>query len=317
MRLHLLIPFLTLAGTLLAKQPGPSAESGMSRREVALDNLLSERRSQADLDKVVADARKAGISEQSVIEARFLYHVDRREDAAIAAMLPDFLAQDQRFRIEDSAIFSVREDWLAVIEYVRAIGALELADKDGFKTHITEAFWLSPRQASAFAPHIERLRLEESMRSVKIDFSTRLAPLAGGDALALEKLMEGNKAMILHFWSPASDESGSTMPDYAITANKLGEAGIAMVSILPADAPELVASAREMIRPLGDKPPGAWLIDHPTGTLARELLVRTFPTFILVSNEGNILFNGYPDDDGLWQALRGIDPAIVRPGMAE
>ena len=68
----------------------------------------------------------------------------------------------------------MKEDWLAVIEYVQAIAALKKGDKAAFKTHITEAFWLSPRQASAFAPHIDRMRLEEAMRAVKIDFETKL-----------------------------------------------------------------------------------------------------------------------------------------------
>jgi len=319
MRLHsIILSYLALVGSTLAQPTGPAGESGetaMSQREIALDSLLSERRSEADLEKVIANARKIGISEQSILEARFLYHVDRREDDALAAMLPDFLKQQERFKIGDSSIFSVKEDWLAVIEYVQAIGSLRQGDKAGFKSHITEAFWLSPRQASAFAPHIERLRLEEAMRSVKIDFETRLAGLSGGDAVALKSLMEDKKAMILHFWSPSSRESEASMPDYVITAKTLGEAGIAMVSILPEDSPTTLTNARAMIHPLGNKPPGAWLIDLQGGTLARELRVQTLPTFILVSNEGRILFNGQPDDDALWDTLQKLDPEIIRPDM--
>ena len=37
-------------------------------------------------------------SEQAILEARFLYHVDRREDDAIAAMLPEFLKQQEHFK---------------------------------------------------------------------------------------------------------------------------------------------------------------------------------------------------------------------------
>ncbi len=309
-----------LVGTCLAQtdaSPKESAESGISPKEIALDNLLSERRSDAALEKVIAEARKSGIKDQAILEARFLYHVDRREDAAIAAMLPDFMKQRDLFKLGDSAIFSVKEDWLAVIEYVEAIDSLTKGDKPGFKSHITEAFWLSPRQASAFAPHIERLRLEESMRSVKIDFESRFASLAKGDAAALKTYMKGKKAMILHFWSPASRECEASMPDYVITAKALGEKGIAMVSMLPDNSPAVLTDARKMILPLGIDPPGAWLTDGTDGKLATELRIQTLPTFVLVSNEGRILFNGEPDDDGLWDALRKIDPAIIRPDMIE
>ncbi|MEO7099156.1 MAG: hypothetical protein ABI162_07320 [Luteolibacter sp.] len=289
------------------------AEPGSSDREIALDNLLSERESDKALDKAIAEARKIGLSEQTILEARFLYHVDRREDDAIAAMLPEFMKQREVFKLEDSSIFSVKEDWLAVLEYVQAIDSLKKGDKSAFKNHITEAFWLSPRQASAFAPHIDRMRLEEAMRSVKVDFTTKLIPLESGDPVALEKLMEGKKAMILHFWSPQSRECESSMPDYIATAKALGEKGIAMVSLVPDDSPKTLTAAREILHPLGINPPGAWLVDSKEKPFSRDLRVQGLPVFVLVSNDGSILFNGDPTDDGLWEALKKIDPKIARP----
>lgn len=314
-----ILPLFAVLATAVAQPAAPPKEpenAGASPREVALEKLLSERDSDKAFEGVVAAASNSGVSGQAILEARFLYHIDRREDDAIAAMLPEFLKQRELFKIEDSAIFSVKEDWLAVIEYVQAIASLKKGDKDAFKSHITEAFWLSPRQASAFAPHIDRMRLEESMRAVKIDFETKLVSLGGGDAVALKTLMADKKAMILHFWSPASRECEASLPDFAITAKALNEKGIAMVSILPGDPPEILTTARTMIHPPGLNPPGAWLIDQKENPLARGLRVRTLPVFVLVSSEGSILFNGDPADDGLWDALKKIDPLIIRPEMA-
>ena len=311
-----ILPLFVLVAVAIAQPadpPKPEEATGASAREVALDNLLSERDSDKALESVIAAASKAGISAQAILEARFLYHVDRREDDAVAAMLPEFLKQRDGFKLGDSAIFSVKEDWLAVVEYVQAIASLKKGDKDAFKSHITEAFWLSPRQASAFAPHIDRMRLEEAMRAVRIDFESKLAPLGGGDEVALKSLMTGKKAMVLHFWSPASRECEATMPDYVITAKALAEKGVAMVSILPEDAPKILTDALAMIKPLGDKPPGAWLVDRKENPFARDLRVQGLPAFILVSNEGTILFNGEPTDDGLWDALTKLDAKIIRP----
>ena len=288
-----------------------------SPREAALDNLLSERDSGQALESVIKEARVNGIKEQAILEARFLYHIDRREDDAIAAMLPEFLKQQELFKIEDSAIFSVKEDWLAVIEYVQAIASLKKGDKAAFKSHITEAFWLSPRQASAFAPQIDRLRLEDSMRSVKIDFETKLTTIVESEAITLKSLMHDKKAMILHFWSPASRECEATLPDFIITAKDLAKKGIAVVSIIPDSTPQIITDARAMLQPLGPTAPGAWLIDHKEKPLVRELRVQSLPIFVLVSNEGKILFNGDPTDDGLWDALKKVDPLVVRPEMID
>ena len=301
----------TLAET--PDSPPEKSEGTSSAREIALDNLLSERESDKALDTAIAAARKVGISEQTILEARFLYHVDRREDDKIAAMLPEFMKQREVFKLEDSSIFSVKEDWLAVLEYVQAIDSIKKGDKSAFKTHITEAFWLSPRQASAFAPHIDRMRLEDAMRAVKIDFTTKLNRITEGEPVELKKLMEGKKAMILHFWSPMSRECEGSLPDFIATAKALGEKGIAMVSLLPDDSPKLLTSARDMLKPIDINPPGAWVVDSKESPLARDLRIQGLPVFVLISNEGSVLFNGDPTDDGLWEALKKIDAHIERP----
>jgi hypothetical protein len=315
MRTHSLILSLFAALSTVMAEPSPSAKSGAgpSPREAALDNLLAERESIKALDAAIADARTNGVSEQAILEARFLYHVDRREDAEIAAMLPEFLKRRDAFKLEDSAIFSVKEDWLAVIEYVEAIVALGKNDKDAFKKHITEAFWLSPRQASAFAPHIERLRLDEAMRAVKIDFSMKLIQVNSGDPVALETLVSGQKALLFHFWSPASQECEAAMPDFVATAIALSANGIAAVSLVPDDAPETLTKARALIRPLGGKPPGAWLVDSKDKPLGRELRIQNLPAMVLVSPDGKVLFNGDPTDDEFWEMLKKIDARITRP----
>lgn len=119
--------------------------------------------------------------------------------------------------------------------------------------------------------------------------------------------------MVIQFWSPTSRECEGSLPDYAITAKALLTKGIAMVSLLTEGSATVLTDARKMILPLGDKPPGSWLIDQKDKPLALELRIRTLPTFVLISNEGKILFNGDPTDDGLWEALKKIDPQIIRP----
>lgn len=305
-----LVPFL--ACFLLASSLTGAADADAAREE-ALDNLLSERDSAEALTELVGKARAAGVSEQAILEARFLYHVDRREDAAIAAMLPEFVRRKDGFRLEDSAIFAVKEDWLAVVEYVHAIERAQKDDRDGFKKHITEAFWLSPRQAAAFAPHIERMRLAERMSEVSVDFSSRLLRLDGGDAVALADLLRGRKAMLFHFWSPWSQDCVDLMPDFTTLAASLKSSGIAVVSLVPAAPAKMVEEARDMIAKPGGKAPGAWVIDRKEDPFNAMFRVQNYPRMVIVSAGGKVIFNGEPGDQAFWQKLLEIEPDLRRP----
>ncbi|MBC8127706.1 MAG: hypothetical protein H8M99_11260 [Gloeobacteraceae cyanobacterium ES-bin-144] len=310
---HIISWFATLVIATAEPQALPDNTVSSSSRETVLNNLLSERDSPAALDRAIAAARKIGISEQAILEARFLYHIDHNDDDAIVTLLPEFLKQRDAYKIENTAVFNTKDDWLAVIEYVQAIDAMKKGDKDAFKRHITEAFWLSPQQAAAFAPQIQRMRLEEAMRSVKIDFTLKLLPVVSGDAVSLETLIENKKALLFHFWSPASRECEASLPDFAATAITLSSNDIAVVSLIPDDTPKFLADSRGMLQSLGVNRPDAWLIDSKEKPLGRDLRIQNLPTMVLISTDGKVLFNGDPTDEEFWEKLKSIDAKIVRP----
>lgn len=304
---------LTLSNLCLAQAPEPPAE--IEAREIAIDQLLGERDSIEALNKAIESARKIGVSEQAILEGKFLYHVDSRNDAAIAAMLPDFKKQNEKFDIKESVIFATKEDWQAVVEYVAAIAALEKGDRDGFKEHIKEAFWLGPRQAAAFAPHIERLRLEEAMKEITIDFDMPLTQL---DDLKPEKLsphMKGKKAMLLHFWSPHSTECAIAMGDFAKTAEMLTKHKIAVASISTYHAPEDQKNAIAIAKPYMKSSGSKWYVEKEGEALGLGHLLRiqNLPTMVILSTEGKVMFNGDPTDEHFWDTLKEIDPKIDRP----
>lgn len=297
------------------KDPAPAADTGP--RDAALEHLLAERDSPAALLAAIERARKAGVGEQAILEARFLFEVDRHDDEAIIALLPDFIKRNASFQLEDSEIFATKEDWLATYEYVQALAALKKGDKAAFKQHITEAFWLSPGQGAAFAPHIERLRLDEAMRDVKVDFSAEFGIMNSAATESLKKFIGDKRAVLLHFWSPWSGEGESGMADFAVAAKTLIAHDVAVVSILPEASAKLLKDARESIKELDETSAGSWLIDHSKQPLHRALRVQAFPTMVLVAADGSVLFNGDPAADELWNALRKIHPKLRRPALAE
>lgn len=285
--------------------------------EAALEHLLSERGTPEQLSVAIQKAKELGVGEQAILEARFLYHVDRREDAQLAALLPEFLKRKETFKIEESGIFAVEEDWLAVVEYLLAIDAVRKGDRDAFKKHITEAFWLSPRQGAAFAPHIDRMRLDDAMRGLRIEATTKLASLRSEDSVELGSLMKSHKALLLHFWSPWSRECEASMPDFAATAKELEAHDIAVASLLAESSAEAASESKEFLSKLDEVPPGQWLRDRETNSLLRMLRIQDLPAMVLVSPEGRILFNGHPSEVGLWEALAQIAPDAQRPSLEE
>jgi hypothetical protein len=296
--------------------PAPAADpfAGLPPAEAAVERLLSERGDPAAFEQAVAEACKQGTAEQVILEARFLYHVDRREDAAVAALLPKFLARRDTFRLEESQIFALREDWLAVVEYVQALAALHRGDHDQFKRHITEAFWLSPRQGAAFAPHIDRLRLDEAMKRIHIDFATKLRVLDGDGERDLAAILGDRKALVLHFWSPWSRECEESAADFATTARTLDAQHIAVASVLAEDDPQVLDDARKFVRQDGGLP-GHWLRDRASDPLHAILRVQNVPVLVLLATDGRVLFNGHPADDACWQALRAVAPELKRPAL--
>ena len=287
------------------------ADPIQNKRDLALDDLLAERGSAQNMQLAVEHARKVGVSEQAILEARFLYHVDLLEDAEIAKMLPEFLERQKKFELEDSAIFASEEHWLSVVEYVKAIHALQNGDRKAFKKHIMEAFWLGPRQAAAFAPHIERLRHEEAMAAITINFDQRLATLDGSPAPLLQDLITDRKALLLHFWSPDSRECVDSMPDFAATAEMLMKQGIEVISLCAERSPQ----ARKVSTEFDKGNHGSWLVDPNKDSLGLLLRVQNLPTMALIDPRGRVLFCGDPTDIQFWRALEKLDRGIKRPDI--
>lgn len=313
---RLVLAGFCMGSLILCAQQEPK-ESPMTPKEDAIEQLLSERESPEALDKAIAEARKQGVAEQAILEARFLFHVDRAEDAEIAALLPEFLAQKDKFKLADSEIFGSPDDWLAVTEYVQALAALGKGDKDGFKKHITEAFWLSPKQGAAFAPHIDRIRLMDAMKAVRVDFEKPYLDTVSRKQVTLGQTLAGRKGLLLHFWSPWSRECEATLPDFFITAEHLIGKDVAVASILPETSGKVMADAKAMLEATGKKIPGAWIVDTKKNPISAKLRVQSVPAVVLISAEGRILFNGHPTDDEFWRSLGKLNPAILRPEMRE
>ena len=279
---------------------------------------LFEERDPAAFEKAYATASAAGVKQQSLLEARFLFLVDQNDFKQLGAFSKVLVEQKKHFNIDDSLVFAVPEDYFAIVEYAQAVAALNKKDQAGFKKHITEAFWLSPAQASIFGRLVDEERMRTTMENLVIDLSRPIpAQLPTVKTQSLSQHLGEAKGIVLHFWSPWARESIESMNDFYATVGVLEKSKIPIASVLLSGAPESRLDADAFVKENAAKTKAPWLTDFEKNTLGSRLRIQAFPTIVLLSNEGKILFNGHPAQEAFWEQLRTIDPKIKRPVAPE
>jgi hypothetical protein len=302
-----------LAGLLpLRGQETKAAEVGAEQK---LIQALFESEDAPSIASAIAAARKGKVADQAILEAQFLFLIDQQDFKAVAALAPVLEKQRAAFRIDDSVIFSIPEEFFAIIEYCHALEALERGDDAEFKTRITEAFWLSPRQATAFAPHIERLRQEKIIAKLKIDQTRKFALQDSGKLVSLATLAGNSKCHVVHFWSPWSEQCEANLPDFIAMTEELARNKIPVTSVMIETGAEALTAAKEFRAGIKTANFGNWIVDNSKTSLARKLRAVELPTVALLTREGGVLFSGHPSDGGFWNALTKIAPKVKRPHL--
>lgn len=277
--------------------------------EAAIDALFSIPATKTELESAIAAARKVGVSEQSLLEARFLFHVEHKDDQGIIGLLPDFEAKEKSFTLDNSEIFATKEDFLAVIEFARSLQALKQKKFDEFKKHITEALWLSPAQASAFTPYIEKLRVDQHIANTQLDFNHKISDLHTGAVTTLKAVLADHQAILLHFWSPWSPDCETAITDLSALKQVMADKKVILASLLIDDKTEIVTEAKEFLKALGTPLPGPQLLMTKHNNLAGQMRITDMPTMVLVNGKGKILFHGKPGDPLLAEAIKQISSA--------
>jgi thiol-disulfide isomerase/thioredoxin len=283
-------------------QPTPLVQA--TPREMVLDTLFSIPATKQEMDIAIDNAKKQGVHEQTILEARFLYFVEHSDDAGIVGLLPELEKQLPTFTLDDSEIFATAEDFQAIIEFAYALKAISENKNDDFKKHITEALWLSPSQASAFTPYIEKTRLREHVKKTVIALDTSLNDLHTNQGHTLQSLLGKNHALLLLFWSPWSPDCETTMTDVSGLAKTLPQQKISLSSILVDGKSEIVAEAKEFLKGQETPMPGTQLVDRSKNSLGAQLRITNMPTLVLLTPEGKILFHGPPEDPVLEEQIK-------------
>ncbi len=282
-------------------------------REKILEALLNAP-DRTSLDQAIKAGKAAGLPDQLFLEARFVLLVNEDDRVALATLSSELEAHLPKFSLDDTMLFAVKEDFASIVQYTKALAALQNNDTTLFKKHITEAFWLAPSHATQFAPLIDDMRINEAMKKITLDLNLEFEDQrVKGESKSLKAIAGGSPAFLIHFWSPWASQAMAIMDEFQIISGSLIKNNIPVASILLSSTTEARRAGDDLVARKKQDNTAHWLVDTEKFSLGSLMRVSSFPTVVLVSNKGKILFNGDPANRRLWEILTAINPEITAP----
>lgn len=300
-----LLTALALLQSAQAQVPAPPTVAPELMQKLFNPNSTPE-----ELLAATKEAGKAGLPRQQIIEAKLIWGLRKQDTAWLMKMLPEMEVLAANFDPAQSAGIKSADDIRAFIEYTKALDALGKKDEASYKKHVLEAIWLSPTQAQLFAQSIDKGRREAKMETMKIDLKLALVT-STGEATTLGDQMAGKKAVLLDFWASWCGPCMQLMPELKKKAEHLSKHGIVVAGMNKDD--ENAEAVAEKVRGEQDIE-FPWLIEPAERPFTKMLEIESIPRMVLVGPDGKVLYNGHPQDPGLWSALQKIDPEIKAPG---
>lgn len=282
-------------------------------REKILEALLNAP-DRTSLDQAIKAGKAAGLPDQLFLEARFVFLVNEDDRVALATLSSELEAHLPKFSPDDTMLFAVKEDFASIVQYTKALAALQDNDTTLFKKHITEAFWLAPSHATQFAPLIDDIRINEAMKKITLDLNLKFEDQRlKSESKSLKAIAGGSPAFLIHFWSPWASQAMAIMDEFQIISGSLIKNNIPVASILLSSTTEARRAGDDLVARKKQGNTAHWLVDTEKFSLGSLMRVSSFPTVVLVSNKGKILFNGDPANRRLWEILTAINPEITEP----
>jgi thiol-disulfide isomerase/thioredoxin len=275
-----------------------------------LQRLLNPGATEQELQEAAKAANQAGMPRQQIIEARLIWGLRNQNTTWLVKILPELEVLAANFDPAQSVAFKSGDEIRAFAEYTKSLQAREQGDEAAYKKHMQEAFWLAPSQAQLFAQTLENARREAKMATIKVDMRLVLAT-STGETTTLQDLVAGKKALLMDFWASWCGPCMQLMPALKKKAAQLAPHGIVVMG-MNKDDDKAEAVSEKVRNEQGIEFP--WLVEPTDRPFTRLLEIESIPRMILVSPEGQVLFNGHPQDPALWTALKKLDDTIQEPG---
>ncbi len=280
--------------------------STLAMAEAAEDplKLLFNVQSTDEFQSAIQAAKTQGnIAPQVLLEARFIHLIDQHDYDGLGQLSKELTPLYEKFDGALSQVFTLEDDWKAIVHFTQAFEARTQQQDEAFKRHMQQAFWLSPRQAPVLAPHIERFKLNRAMQNLKISLSSKLPKLEQPETLNAIGSIDA-PAQLIFFWSPWSQEWIEHLDEWKMFCDDAKQGGIFSTCILGELNPEILVDAVDTMNEFELHEHARWLIESPDLELSRKLMIQTIPTAVLIKSDGSILYNGTPGTTELHQLIQ-------------
>lgn len=152
---------------------------------------------------------------------------------------------------------------------------------------------------------------EASKAQAKIAFKNpaimehKLKHTSGDGAVSLEELIKDKKAVLLDFYTTWCGPCKQLMPELKKTSEKLAPQGVSVVGI---NVDRNVSGAEGIKKRNGIDFP--WLVEGTDEKHSKHFNVDSYPRTVLLSQDGEVLFNGHPQDEKLKLALSKLGVSL-------
>ena len=306
-RFFVLLAFLVSPLFLTAQDE--SAEPELSPLEALRAAAVDQ---EADFDAAYTRAEEAGVEASILLESKVLNLLGGSDLQAVLALIPKMEAHADDFVVGQGGFFSTRMQVYGLIENLKALRANQAGDMEGFERHAKEGFWKSPEVSNMFgmsrliSDHHQQIVQKEAMKNVRIPMDLEIQSV-DGSMTTLAKASAGQKAVLLDFWASWCGPCINLMPELKKKADTLPAQGV-FVAGMNTDRSDQLRHAREVQEKHGMDMP--WLIEPESSPFSRALSINSIPRMILLTPDGEVLFNGHPMDPELTKTLASIGVSL-------
>lgn len=297
----LVSPIFLAAQSETPSAPVPTQTPLEALRAAAVDQ-------EADFDAAYAAAEAAGVKASVLLESKVLNLLGSSDLQAVLNLIPEMEASADEFVVGQGGFFSTRNQVHGLIENLKALRANEAGDMEGFERHTKEGFWKSPEVSNMFGmarlvqDHHEKAAQKETMKNLRIPMDLEIQSV-DGSMTTLAKASQGQKAILLDFWASWCGPCIQLMPELKKKADTLPAQGV-FVAGMNTDRSDQLRHAREVQEKHGMDMP--WLIEPESSPFSRALAINSIPRMILLTPDGQVLYNGHPMDPELTKTLASL-----------
>ncbi|MDB9741788.1 hypothetical protein OAB00_02925 [Akkermansiaceae bacterium] len=276
------------------EQAQSEAESDAELNVLLEDQLFSERDPIA-FERLYQKVKNSDDNPQILFEARFLYYIDLGNNDKISSLLElyDFDEISKNFNAFNSKVFGSKDDFDAVVCYIKAVKYFEEDNIELFKENIKEAFWLSPEQAPVYQTLIEKSKLQNVIADYTFPaFHKFQLQVTNKDIPGWRSIIPDQKGLLIYFYNPWNYDCFQLAPEVKNVNQVCIDNNFAHIQHRVEQSEDADIENGEYMLEVGPANANAWTVETYRLSTIDVFRLKTMPTLVLLNKEGKILFHG-------------------------